>query len=461
MKRIALIIAGILFTAIATGLIWLNTSVYGRIYLPSGTGITAKQLCSLQWVSGLSQERARALYLDPLLGDVADLLSVHVDAEVKEVRTSIFGLWRQHAIYRDGLGCTLVHDANQFDAELSLPPARAHQPLTLNADHRDAHFDTNMLHAAIADAFAEPINTLAVAVLHEGRLVADAYATDISADSPLHGWSMTKSAMATLAGVMVERGEVDMFAEGRITELMEVDPSYADVTLDSLLRMAGGFAIAETNTGTDPNSDMLFTEADMPRFAATRERLHPPGAHWQYMSGNTILATRTMQDELGDTVADQVAGLRERLFEPLGIYSAIMELDQTGTFQGSSYMYATAHDWARLAQFQLDTVSPDGEIRLPDGWYDYVATPTPTSDGMYGVGFWTNDDGLPDNTVRMSGFQGQWAYIIPSHDLVVVRLGATNYRNDRARNLAGAVLEAMREEEAAIDVQAEDAAEPQ
>jgi len=445
-------IAGAALAVLLTaGITALNLSPFGRIYLPSGTGIVAKQMCSLTWVSGLDPDQAYDFYLDPLLGDAASLIDYEMDGENREVTASVLGLfWQQRAVWRDGLGCTLVHGSGEFDPDLTVPVAAEFQPMTLDSAHRDARFDTAALDAAVMDAFdnteADTRQTLAVAILHEGRLVAEHYAPGASRDTRFHGWSMTKSAMTTLAGTLVQQGRLDIEAEGVVPALAGIDDiRLSEITIEHLLRMAGGLAIAETNTGTDPNSEMLFTQSDMPRYSATRERLHAPGAHWQYMSGNTILATDTMQRMLGETLPEQVAGLRAHIFEPLGIYSAIMEPGENGVFQGSSYMYATAQDWARLNQLYLDNGVVNGERLLPEDWYDIVAEPTPGSDGGYGMGFWlpNEDSSLPPETIMMSGFQGQWGYVMPEQGLVIVRFGATTGVNSRSGSLANAVLASL------------------
>jgi hypothetical protein len=435
---------------LAGGLLALNLSPLGRTYLPSGTGIVAKQVCSLTFVSGLDSDFAKSIYLDPLLGSAGGGIMMDIDEEAREVRASVLGLfWHQHAVYRDGLGCTLVHDGDDFDATLAAPQAQDFIPLELDTQHRDTHFDAAALNAALDAAFGDPEtdprNTLAVAVLHRGRLVAERYAPGASRETRFHGWSMTKSAMTTLAGRLQHEGMTDIEAEGAVPALAAVDDAYRDVTIEHLLRMAGGFAIAETNTGFDPNSRMLFTQTDMAQFAATRERLYAPGAHWQYMSGNTVMATHALQQQLGSTLPEQVRNLRATLFEPLNIHSAVLESDESGTFQGSSYMYATAHDWARLAQLYADDGVAHAQRLLPEDWLDIVTAPTEGSNGQYGMGFWLPEEheDVPGGTFMMSGFQSQWAFIMPEQDLVVVRFGATNGTSSRSYALASAVAAAL------------------
>ena len=222
-------------------------------------------------------------------------------------------------------------------------------------------------------------------------------------------------------------------------------PDRADITLEDLLRMSGGLALEERNNGMDPTSQMLFTQHDVAQFAATRERLHAPGDHWEYMSGNTNLASHTLQQALGADLAEQLTAYRARVFEPLGIYSAIIEPDETGTLVGSSYMYATAHDWARLAQLYLDNGRVGDEQIIPDNWAEIVATPTEHSDEQYGLGFWLplDHDGLPDGTYMMTGFQKQIAFIMPEQELVIVRFGATNGVPSGTYELAASVARAL------------------
>jgi hypothetical protein len=434
--------AGALLVA---GAIAFNLSPIGRIYLHSGTGIVAKQTCSLTFVTGLESERAQDLYVRPLLGAAADFISVDIDEEDREVRTSIFGLWGKHAVYRDGLGCSLVHDSRNFDDTVSVPMTRPHDTLRLNSEHRDAHFDRAALDTALDTAFADPDwgprNTLGIAILHRGELIAERYADGLSSESRFHGWSMTKSFTTTLAGALEYQGRIDTRATGAVPALAD---DRADITIEHLLRMTGGLAIEETNTGTDPTSEMLFSQSDMAHYAATRRRLHAPGEHWQYMSGNTVLANHAIQQVLGSTLEQQIAGVRELLFEPLGMNTAVIEVDEAGTMQGSSYMYATAHDWARLALLYANEGMVDGQRVFAQDWAERVATPTAASAGDYGMGFWipNADAGLPADAYMMNGFQGQNAMILTQDELVIVRFGASNGISSGTFDLTRAVVAA-------------------
>ncbi|WP_273147267.1 serine hydrolase domain-containing protein [Oceanicaulis alexandrii] len=441
MRRLVWVIA-LIAALFVGGWLYVSQSTWGRIYLPSGAGLTAKQACSLTFVSGLDPERAQTDYIDPLLGPAKSLISLEVDRSARRTTSAIFGLfYRQTAVFRDGLGCTLVHDPDQFDADLTVPMPPPSALMEIDTAWRDAHFDADALDAALDAAFTEDgRNTLATLVLHDGRLVAERYADGVDARSPLLGWSMTKSTAVTFAGVLVERGLIDMRAEGLSPDLNAVDRP--DITLDDMLRMTGGLDGFELNNGHDPNSEMLMTQADMAAYAASRNKLHEPGEEWSYQSVNTILAGAAMEEFMGDTLADRVETLRAWLFEPLGMNSVVFEPDQSGTLQWSSYMYATAQDWARLGQLYLDNGRVGDAQIIPPNWLTYVGTPTVD---WYGSGFWLNIEGLPSDTVAMQGFQGQHGFVIPSEDLVIVRMGATLGMESGAPEFGAAVIAAKRD----------------
>ncbi len=315
--------------------------------------------------------------------------------------------------------------------------------MMLDTVWRDSHFDAAALDAALDLAFTDDgRNTLAALVLHDGRLVAERYAEGVTPETPLHGWSMTKSFAATLAGVLVQRGLLDVHAEGLVPDLAA--NGREAITVDHLLRMTAGLDGFETGDGFDPNSQMLFTQSDMAHYAANRTVIHAPGDHWNYQSGNTILAGSAFGVFLGDAVPERQATLREWLFDPLGMHHSVVEVDEAGTLQMSSYMYASARDWARLGQLYLDGGRAGGVQIIPPDWIDYVTAPTPPSAGRYGAGFWLNNPGLPQDAFMMDGFQSQRVVIIPSEGLVTVRLGATNGVNEDTPGFVNAVVAARR-----------------
>jgi CubicO group peptidase (beta-lactamase class C family) len=457
----------------------LGALVYGvalsplRQQMKTGAGLTAKQLCTLEFVSGLDPQRARALYIDPMIREAASILHVETDAERQTVTARFPGLVRALAIHRPGYGCTL-----ELEAGAKMPAAVGDRPVSprmlIDLPHRDAVFDGAALARAIDTAFREipgpsPLNTLAVVVLHDGKLVAERYAAGITPDTRLPGWSMTKSITATLVGILAEQGRLDVHAPGAIREWRGTDDPRAEVALDHLLRMTSGLSFAELGdrgNGRDPTSLMLYHEPDAAAYAASQPLEREIASHFEYMSGNTVLAMRRVQEAVGGSLRDAHAFVQTHLFDPLSMQSALIEPDQAGTFLGSTHMVASARDWARFGQLYVDRGMAGTRRLFSEHWIDYVTTPTRESlaprrgdvfwepgRSSYGAGFWlfpeSSSDAseiapLPGDTFDANGFQGQYLHIIPSKRLVVVRLGATNFRGHDHERLPREVLAAMK-----------------
>jgi hypothetical protein len=222
------------------------------IATPGGTGFAAKHLCSLVFVSGLDPDRAMEIYVKPAIFPLASFLSYEVDRESRTIRTESFGgLSDAEAAYRPGCGCTVLHESSVGELRTAFtPPATAPTGIgwEIDAEHRRLSFDEAALERAIDEGFAEPDgggrNTLAVVVLHDGRLVAERYASGIDAATPLPGWSMTKSVTATLVGILARDGLLDVKAPAGFPEWSADDDPRRSITLDHLLRMTAGLGIS-------------------------------------------------------------------------------------------------------------------------------------------------------------------------------------------------------------------------
>jgi CubicO group peptidase (beta-lactamase class C family) len=182
----------------------------------------------------------------------------------------------------------------------------------------------------------------------------------------------------------------------------------------------------------------------MAAFARDQPLLHPPGEFWSYSSGTANILSRIVEDAAG---AEGAAFPKKRLFDPLGMTSATMETDESGTLVGSSYMYATARDWARYGQFLLQQGVWQGREMLPPGYVAMMASPVAASHGQYGHGLvWLDreaGDRIPSDCFWMQGHDGQSVAIIPSRALVIVRLGLTPSSDQyRPQPLTIAVLDA-------------------
>lgn len=427
---------------IALGLLLVGIIIIGgNIFAPIGTGYSAKIMCSCVFVAGRTQASVEAQDLSAYW-----YVSNTVDTETREV-SSRLGFWERTAVFREGLGCTLLSGRERDDlgsASLRLPRTRSLKAEILQEpvdSLREALIvDQNKLDQAIDYAFreaAEPEasqkNTRAVLVLKDSLILAERYGEGFDAQSPLLGWSMTKSVTQTQIGMLVLDGQLALYEPAPVPEWKSENDHRADITLDQLLRMSSGLDFEEVYFPPADATTMLFEEASAADYAVQSELAYPPDSVWYYSSGTSNLLARIVRQGVGDDEA-YLRFVHERLFQPLQMSSAIMEPDASGTYVGSSFMYATARDWAKYGLLYLRDGVWRGQRLLPEGWVDYTRTPTPKSYlGCYGAQFWLNagnEEGrvfpaLPNDLYYPSGFEGQHVFIIPSRRMVIVRLGFT------------------------------------
>jgi CubicO group peptidase (beta-lactamase class C family) len=409
--------------------------------LPIATGYAAKLLCSGVFVAG----RSEASLLAEDLGGFTALRSL-VDRAERTATSDWLGLGRQTAVFREGLGCALAVDASVAElraqgigAKPGPDPAGIPWP---SGDRDDAPtptgFDAPALDAAVASAFGEPDpavhrRTRAVIVLHRGRLVAERYAPGFAASTRLLGWSMTKSVLAALVGIQAERGQLALDAPAPVPAWRS--DSRASITPDELLRMTSGLEFSERYGAFADATAMLFLSRSASAYAARKPLAHAPGSFWSYSSGSSNLLAEILRATFaGDDIAYRRFP-REALFDRIGMRSAVLETDAAGTFVASSFAYATARDWARFGLLHARDGVWQGKRVLPEGWVARVRRPTaPAPQGRYGAHWWLNAGSpgapadrpfpsLPADLFFASGYEGQSVVVLPSHDLVVVRLG--------------------------------------
>jgi CubicO group peptidase (beta-lactamase class C family) len=242
---------------------------------------------------------------------------------------------------------------------------------------------------------------------------------------------MAKSVVNALAGILVKEGRMSLDAP-IAGDAWPAGDLRRGITLNHLLRMSSGLRFDEDSI--NPRGDilhMLLDVPDVPAFAAAHDLEALPGAHWEYSSATTNIITGAMRRVLGD--AEYRTFPRRALFDRIGMSSAVIETDARGNFIGSSFMYATARDWARLGLLYLDDGRWHGERILPEGWVAYSRTPAPAAPHReYGAHFWLQlvdqyrgAATLPPDTFHATGHEGQFISIVPSRQLVVVRLGLT------------------------------------
>ncbi len=418
--------------------------------LPVGAGFAAQLACGGVFVS------------DRALDDVVthDILpssplikwnKYTLDRGARTVTVSVLGLASRTSYYRPGIGCTLLVDSDTktLDRQAQgIPvPSTAPRPQAWPKGDAVEIAPDPALERAVADSFsddtqAHDIDTRAIVVVHDGRIVAERYAPGFGKDTRLLGWSMSKSVTASLIGTLIAAGQLKLDAPAPVPEwTIAGDPRHA-ITLRNLLNMSSGLAFEEPyNPGSDSTA-MLFASHDMAGYAATRPLAHAPGTFWSYSSGTANILSRIAFMKSGGTLASYEAYARAHVFGPAGMTSAVFEPDESGNFVGSSYLYATARDWARFGLMILDRGTINGARVLPESFVDFICAPAPADPRKgYGAQFWLNAvekqgarefPHLPTDYCAAEGHNDEFVSIFPSRRTVIVRLGWTG--NDFAFN---------------------------
>lgn len=432
--RIAITLA--LLLAVLPLALWIRPPDILRV----GANYSAKIICSNVFLAGRDPEEI--LHADVQAPGIAllRLMHVSVDREHRVVRAGLLGFIGDGlAVARPGVGCAAVPDGDlDFATHASIaaprpPPTPPAVGATELWPDGNAVATTNALDRVLADDTLAGPGMRALVVVEHGRIVAERYGAGFSAATPLLGWSMTKSVLAGLVGMLVKEGRLALDQSAGW-------PASGDgrdkIRVADLLAMSSGLRFNEAYGAVSDVTRMLYLERDAAGFARAQPLLHPPGSVWSYSSGSANILSRIAEDAAGSLAASYPA---EKLFKPLGMTSATMETDEYGTLVGSSYMYATARDWARYGQFLLQDGIWRGQEMLPRGYVAMMATPVAASGGEYGQGLvwlWGTDAlqagknpdaayGIPADTFWLEGHDGQSMAVIRSRELVIVRLGLT------------------------------------
>jgi len=373
------------------------------------------------------------------------------------------GLLGSRAAFHDGFGCVLLHGSKQpylLKSDLDALKAPKTPPLLPEiAGPAVVEPADPALQAALDHAFQEPASppfrrTKAVVVIHDGRVIAERYADGVGVDTPLFGFSMTKSVVNALLGILTLQGRITPSLPAPIPEWRGATDPRREIEVEHLMRMTTGLALDETNSGFDPSNQMYLYD-DMAGFAVKAALIAAPGTRWHYSSATTQLLARIIRDIAGGPEQTLTFAWRE-LFNPLGMRSVTLEFDASGTLQGSANMLASARDWARLGLLYLNDGEIGGRRILPDDWVGFSASATLDTD--YGAGFWTNRSehpyargrvrlGIPRDAFFASGYLGQRVVILPTQHLVIARLGDSVDPTGDIRGLGRLVREVI----AAVD----------
>jgi CubicO group peptidase (beta-lactamase class C family) len=308
----------------------------------------------------------------------------------------------------------------------------------LPADPMPAGLDTAGVTRALDAAF-EPAAamTAAVAITWRGRLIAERYGAGITARTPLESWSMGKSLTATLMGLLIAQGVYDLWQPAPVPQWQGPGDPRAKIRIGDLLNMSSGL---RSRAPMDPDYDpegpypdhlYLYTgPIDSFHYAATRPLQWPPGTVGRYRNIDVAVINYLVRLALERRGEEYWSFPRRALFDPLGIGTMVMDTDAHGNFLTQGYEQASARDWARLGNLYLHDGMWNGRRILPEGYAAFVSTLAPAwaADGrpVYGGFFWINGDRrfpVPPEAYFMAGAGGQFTVIVPSHDLVVARLG--------------------------------------
>lgn len=429
----------LLFLGILCVVIVIALLILGPGTLPVLTGYTAKLQCSCRYVSGREEAVKRDEELNSLPYSLVSLEEDNINGMVK---ASIWGLAEQTAVYRPGWGCALVNDsepAQILEKTLSAPVSADSLVDEWGiSDSLSYKYNLTLLDSAVQAAF-DPIgekntkNTRAIVVLHKGKLIAEHYAPGFDKETPQLGWSMTKSVISTLVGILVKQGKLRL-DQVQIFEEWQND-GRNQISLLHLLQMTSGLEWNEFYFGDTDATKMLFKRDGAGIYALNRPLDKQPGEAWEYSSGTTNILCELLKRQLGGQDSLQLFARRE-LWDKVGMHSFMIETDANNCWVGSSFGYATPRDWARFGQLYLQNGVWEGQQLLPEDWVAFSTQPTTQSGGIYGAHFWLNRpqgtvaefmaiDSLPEDTYMCRGHNGQRVFIIPSHELVVVRLGYT------------------------------------
>ena len=263
-------------------------------------------------------------------------------------------------------------------------------------------------------------------MIYKNKIIAEKYDTGFTKESKILGWSMTKSITATMFGILQKQGKYDIYRPAPISEWQNDERKI--ITTNNLLHMNSGLEWEENYSTICDATNMLFQDEDMSQSQLVKPAAFKPNTHWNYSSGTTNLLSGVLRKQF-KTQQEYLDFWYSALIDRIGMHSMVIETDMTGNFVGSSYGWATTRDWAKFGLLYLHKGNWNGDQVFDESWAKYVATPTNGSKGDYGAHFWLNAGGrypdAPKDLYSANGFQGQKVFIIPSLDLVIVRMGLT------------------------------------
>jgi hypothetical protein len=440
-KKIVLVI---LFCLIAIGYAFSIPQYVSNLVkgAPIGTGLVAKQLCTGIFVQGRTETDIREDELGPKMDPRLRFITAEIDHQKKEVRTNMFGFFESHAGLRsdgDG-GCSVLYEGEGVDKSFDLNPDPRPWPLG-DAVHPEAKSivpDYDALEKAAEAEFLPTEEgydrgTRSLLVVHKGKLVYERHAEGWNSTIPQMSRSMAKTVSSALTGILVGEGKLSLDTDSLRPEWTD---SRANIKLRNILQMESGLEYNEIYNQFGDPAKATFLHESASDFAAEKPLLHQPGAKISYSSGDSDLLMAIARTFSGRTDREWANFPREKLFGPIGMNRTVFERDAGGDYVGSVFMFAAAVDWARLGLlFARKGKWGDRQV-LPEGWVDYMATPTDLSCN-YGAMMYVrgaDEERNPGPVIEMLGSWGQSVVIVPETETVIVRTAWGFHRQEEMLN---------------------------
>ena len=438
-KRVLKGLVLVLLLAIIVLFSWLSSTVFRDV-----SGYGSKNLCSAVYL----QHRDPKDVIREDLGDFPlSLGQFTLNEEDSSVTGSVWGIAKSKAIYRNGCGCTLVNDLSEKEVRgqrFSFPSKPVVNSDTIDWPYGDrpvkafpSNINKDHLDKAVTDVMNEtsengkPAFTRAVIVLYDGNIIAEQYAPGFDKNTVMLGWSMSKSLTGAMAGILVNQNKLSVDDPAPVAVWANTEKR--NITIKTLLQQTTGLDFTENYTRPSSVTKMLFRKGDMAAYAASLPLKYQPGTVFNYSGGNSNILSSIIRHVVGEK--DYAWFPYRELFYKINAYSFLLEPDASGTYIASSYSYATARDFARFGLLYYNNGLWNGQQILPVNWVKESVQPSNADERKhYGYQFWLNGYDDIDSTKRWfpdvpadmffcDGYGGQDVYIIPSKNLIVVRLG--------------------------------------
>lgn len=377
-----------------------------------------------------------------------DEISVDVNRARRSVTLSVPGITPRKAVYVGDQGCVLMPHGVDFPiftpvrVPKTIPdPAKNPWPMgDVVKEGAGAGVDRAALAAALDRAFDDSLNaipqkTRAMVIVHKGEIVGERYAPGFERDTRHITWSMGKSITSALVGILIGDGAFNVTDPAPVAQWQAEGDPRAAITIADLMRMSSGLKFGRGNPAEGTNYTVLdnhtyvyFGATEVFDYSVANLLEYPPNTVWRYRNCDPLTLGRIVRDTVQARGGNYLTYPQRALFDKLGMRNMVLETDIWGNFIMTGFDYGTARDWARFGLLHLWDGVWQGERILPEGWVDFVRTPAPAKkDKAYGGLFWLNAgkryESLPVDMFWPAGHMGQVAYVVPSMDAVIVRLG--------------------------------------